>query len=114
MNDRTGELRGVDWEFNAWGGKTEGCYPEWAEVRSCLNPCFLRLLIPCFRGSIRHELDERRFSVSALCLFELTSLLVPHGGFLSTGFASEGQGARAGRRRALPVRTGSTPFSSMA
>lgn len=26
---RKGEVRGVDWEFNAWGGKKEGCYPDW-------------------------------------------------------------------------------------
>jgi agmatine deiminase len=29
VNDKTGEVRGVDWEFNAWGGAEEGCYKTW-------------------------------------------------------------------------------------
>lgn len=28
-NDRTGEVRGVDWEFNAWGGLVDGLYFPW-------------------------------------------------------------------------------------
>ena len=28
-NDK-GEVRGVDWEFNAWGGLVDGCYFPWA------------------------------------------------------------------------------------
>lgn len=27
----TGEVRGVDWEFNSWGGKVDGCYPNWEQ-----------------------------------------------------------------------------------
>jgi len=29
LHDRTGEVRGIDWEFNAWGGVTEGLYANW-------------------------------------------------------------------------------------
>jgi agmatine deiminase len=28
-NDKTGEVRGVDWEFNAWGGLEDGLYFPW-------------------------------------------------------------------------------------
>jgi agmatine deiminase len=28
-NDETGEVRGVDWEFNAWGGLVDGLYFPW-------------------------------------------------------------------------------------
>jgi agmatine deiminase len=30
VNDHTGGVRGVDWEFNAWGGEEEGCYSDWS------------------------------------------------------------------------------------
>ncbi|MFV8818887.1 agmatine deiminase [Haliea sp. E17] len=26
-----GELRGVDWQFNAWGGEVDGLYPDWRQ-----------------------------------------------------------------------------------
>lgn len=29
VNDRTGEVRGIDWRFNAWGGIEEGLYFPW-------------------------------------------------------------------------------------
>lgn len=29
VNDR-GNLRGIDWQFNAWGGNFDGLYPNWA------------------------------------------------------------------------------------
>lgn len=29
MHPITGELRGVHWKFNAWGGKEGGCYGSW-------------------------------------------------------------------------------------
>ncbi|HAE15215.1 MAG TPA: agmatine deiminase [Erysipelotrichaceae bacterium] len=28
-NDKTGEIRGIDWEFNAWGGLVDGLYFPW-------------------------------------------------------------------------------------
>ena len=30
VNDSAGEVRGVDWVFNAWGGLTDGLYYPWA------------------------------------------------------------------------------------
>lgn len=30
VNDETGEIRGVDWIFNAWGGLVDGLYFPWA------------------------------------------------------------------------------------
>lgn len=30
INDKTGEIRGVDWIFNAWGGLKDGLYFPWA------------------------------------------------------------------------------------
>ena len=30
INDETGEIRGVDWIFNAWGGLVDGLYFPWA------------------------------------------------------------------------------------
>lgn len=30
VNDATGEIRGVDWTFNAWGGLVDGLYFPWA------------------------------------------------------------------------------------
>ena len=30
INDQ-GELRGIDWTFNAWGGLVDGLYFPWAE-----------------------------------------------------------------------------------
>ncbi len=29
VNDRTGEVRGIDWRFNAWGGLLDGLYAPW-------------------------------------------------------------------------------------
>ncbi len=29
VNDKTGEIRGIDWEFNAWGGLVDGLYFPW-------------------------------------------------------------------------------------
>lgn len=29
VHDKTGQVAGVDWEFNAWGGMHGGCYTEW-------------------------------------------------------------------------------------
>lgn len=29
INDQTGEVRGVDWQFNAWGGLVDGLYFPW-------------------------------------------------------------------------------------
>ena len=29
VNDKTGEVRGVDWTFNAWGGLVDGLYFPW-------------------------------------------------------------------------------------
>lgn len=29
-NDATGEVRGIDWDFNAWGGLVDGLYFPWA------------------------------------------------------------------------------------
>jgi len=29
VNRESGEVRGVDWVFNSWGGETEGCYSNW-------------------------------------------------------------------------------------
>ncbi|MGI6153399.1 MAG: agmatine deiminase [Christensenellaceae bacterium] len=29
VNDKTGEVRGVDWRFNAWGGLVDGLYFPW-------------------------------------------------------------------------------------
>jgi len=29
VNDQTGEVRGVDWKFNAWGGLVDGLYFPW-------------------------------------------------------------------------------------
>jgi agmatine deiminase len=28
--DGSGEIRGVDWQFNAWGGEVNGLYPDWS------------------------------------------------------------------------------------
>lgn len=30
INDKTGEIRGIDWSFNAWGGLVDGLYFPWA------------------------------------------------------------------------------------
>ena len=30
INDKTGEIRGIDWIFNAWGGLVDGLYFPWA------------------------------------------------------------------------------------
>ncbi|MEY8356663.1 agmatine deiminase [Lachnospiraceae bacterium 54-53] len=27
--NRAGEVRGIDWQFNAWGGTVDGLYPDW-------------------------------------------------------------------------------------
>ena len=36
-NDK-GEVRGVDWEFNAWGGLVDGCYFPWASDNAVVKP----------------------------------------------------------------------------
>ncbi|MDE6776917.1 MAG: agmatine deiminase family protein, partial [Oscillospiraceae bacterium] len=30
-NNKTGEVRGIDWQFNAWGGLFDGLYQNWQE-----------------------------------------------------------------------------------
>lgn len=30
VDEESGKLAGVDWQFNAWGGLDGGCYNDWA------------------------------------------------------------------------------------
>lgn len=41
--NREGVLRGVNWEFNAWGGEYDGLYPHWEQDNEAA-PAFCRVL----------------------------------------------------------------------
>ena len=72
---RTGERRGIDWGFNAWGGEVDGLYPSW-ERDNCVarkycdlleNDCYDKRDFICEGGSI-HVDGEGTALVTEACL----------------------------------------------
>lgn len=35
VNNEAGEIRGINWQFNAWGGDYDGLYPDWEKDDMC-------------------------------------------------------------------------------
>lgn len=70
-----GEIRGIDWEFNAWGGDVDGLYAHWEKDDRVAEEFCKRLGIPCYEahpfvlegGSI-HSDGEGTILVTEACL----------------------------------------------
>lgn len=74
-NDSTGEVCGVNWQFNAWGGEYDGLYAHW-EKDDAFAPLFCeRFSYPCFdarpfvlEGGSVHSDGEGTLLVTESCL----------------------------------------------
>ncbi len=47
INDR-GELRGIDWQFNAWGGDFDGLYAHWEKDNALASAFCERIGLDCY------------------------------------------------------------------
>ena len=67
VNDR-GEVRGVDWEFNAWGGLYDGLYFPWAnDDRSEEKSVRLRISILTGQTALSWRADPFMWTGKAPC-----------------------------------------------
>ena len=74
VNDR-GELRGVDWQFNAWGGEYDGLYPSWDKDDAVAGAVCELLGVDCYdahpfvlEGGSIHADGEGTVLVTETCL----------------------------------------------
>lgn len=74
INDR-GELRGIDWRFNAWGGDFDGLYAHWEEDDALASAFCERIGLDCYdaqhfvlEGGSIHSDGEGTILVTESCL----------------------------------------------
>ncbi len=74
VNDQ-GELRAVDWQFNAWGGDFDGLYPDYAQDDLVASRLTRHLNVPCYdarpfvlEGGAIHSDGEGTVLVTESCL----------------------------------------------
>ncbi|MCH1984088.1 agmatine deiminase [Ruminococcus sp. OA3] len=74
IND-AGELRGVDWRFNAWGGEADGLYDHWERDDQVASAFCRKLKIECYdahpfvlEGGAIHSDGEGTVLVTEACL----------------------------------------------
>lgn len=75
VKNKSGEIRGIDWCFNAWGGEYDGLYASWENDDKIAKELCKTLDIPCYNahpfvlegGSI-HSDGEGTLLVTEACL----------------------------------------------
>lgn len=74
VNDR-GELRGIDWQFNAWGGEFDGLYAHWEEDNALASAFCEAIDVDCYdaqyfvlEGGSIHSDGEGTILVTESCL----------------------------------------------
>ena len=48
VRNAAGEVRGIDWQFNAWGGTVDGLYADWAADNALAGRFCDRMGYPCY------------------------------------------------------------------
>ena len=74
INDK-GELRGIDWQFNAWGGEFDGLYAHWDEDNALASAFCDAIGVDCYdaqhfvlEGGSIHSDGEGTILVTESCL----------------------------------------------
>ncbi|MBR6617794.1 MAG: agmatine deiminase [Oscillospiraceae bacterium] len=74
INER-GELRGIDWQFNAWGGEFDGLYAHWEEDNALASAFCDAIGVDCYdaqhfvlEGGSIHSDGEGTILVTESCL----------------------------------------------
>lgn len=75
VRNQTGELRGIDWAFNAWGGAFDGLYTDYAKDDKAASAICGCLGVPCYdahpfvlEGGAIHSDGEGTVLVTEACL----------------------------------------------
>lgn len=75
VRNRAGELRGIDWAFNAWGGDFDGLYTDYEEDDATASVVCRALNLPCYdahpfvlEGGSIHSDGEGTVLVTEACL----------------------------------------------
>ena len=50
VRNETGELRGISWQFNAWGGSFDGLYRDWENDDAAADAFCAALGVPCINA----------------------------------------------------------------
>jgi agmatine deiminase len=48
--NNSGELRGVDWVFNSWGGSQEGCYSNWVHDEAVASTILTSIQVSSYKA----------------------------------------------------------------
>lgn len=74
-SQNTGEVRGIDWQFNAWGGNVDGLYAEWDTDNAAAEAICRALDLACYdaqhfvmEGGAVHSDGEGTLLVTESCL----------------------------------------------
>lgn len=75
MEGREGDVRGIDWSFNAWGGEYDGLYAEWQQDDAAASAVCEALGMDCYdakhfvlEGGSIHSDGEGTVIVTEACL----------------------------------------------
>ncbi|MCD7737381.1 MAG: agmatine deiminase [Lachnospiraceae bacterium] len=75
VTDRKGEVRGIDWQFNAWGGTVDGLYAHWEKDNFAAGAICKALGMDCYdarhfvlEGGSIHSDGEGTVLVTEACL----------------------------------------------
>lgn len=75
VRNTAGELRGISWQFNAWGGEYDGLYPDYANDDAAADAVCKALGLPCcnarpfvLEGGAIHTDGEGTLLVTEACL----------------------------------------------
>lgn len=73
--DRTGRVRGIDWQFNAWGGSVDGLYAHWERDNAAARAICGALGLDCYdaqhfvlEGGSIHSDGQGTLLVTEACL----------------------------------------------
>ena len=75
VRNEAGEVRGISWQFNAWGGDFDGLYADWQKDDAAADAVCKALGIPCYdarpfvlEGGAIHSDGEGTVLVTEACL----------------------------------------------
>lgn len=75
VRNASGEVRGIDWKFNAWGGAVDGLYADYAQDNALASALCQEIGIPCYdaqhfvlEGGSIHSDGQGTILTTASCL----------------------------------------------
>lgn len=75
VRNAAGDIRGISWQFNAWGGDFDGLYPDYAQDDAAAEAICTALNVPCYNarpfvleGGAIHCDGEGTVLVTEVCL----------------------------------------------